>query len=373
MKRFLINTGISVIIVICIAIFSTWHYGSFQPLIIDSEAAVLNTEGSVSINAVGDVMLGRKVDRMIKSNGLDYPVLEMKGILPIADITFCNLESSLSDMGTPLPGKGIWLRGAPENVQALKTAGFDIVTLANNHAMDYDEPALLQTVDVLDQAGIAHVGAGKDIEAARAPYIGEVNGVTIAWLGYSEMADLFFSLSYPRRMRAEDNAPGISSYNIENILADIEKVKDSADIIIVTLHWGIEYTDLPQEYQTRDAHRIIDAGADIIIGHHPHCIQGVEVYKNGLIAYSLGNFIFDQDWSEKTSQGLMLNISVNRLGWQSAEFLPIYIKDCQPYYAKGQEGEEILNKLSNISSSFGGITEINDDKLTVKSSDREDI
>ena len=373
MKRFLKDTGIAIIIITLVFVLGTWHYGTFQPLVIDNEATVATYEGSVSINAVGDVMLGRKVDRMIKSNGLEYPVFEMRDILPAADITFCNLESSLSDRGTPLPGKGIWLRGAPENVRVLETAGVDIVTLANNHAMDYDEAALLQTVDVLDQAGIAHIGAGKDIEAACAPYIEEVNGVKIAWLGYSEMADLFFSLSYPRRMRAEENVPGISPYNIEDIIEDIDDLTEQTDIIIVTLHWGIEYTDLPQEYQVRDAHRMIDAGADIIIGHHPHCIQGVEVYNRGLIAYSLGNFIFDQDWSEKTSQGLMLNLSVNRLGWQSAEFLPIYINNCQPYYAKGQKGEEILNKLSNISSSFGGILEIKEDKLTVKSADREDL
>ena len=374
MKPYFKEIIIAFAVAAIIPLWGLWYFGTFQPLVIAAAAPVYTgAEGCVSVNAVGDVMLGRKVGRLMKENGVNYPVEKTADLLHSADITFGNLECSLSDRGTKLPGKGIWLQGGTGNVQALQTAGFDLVNLANNHAMDYEEPALLQTLDVLDQAGIAHIGAGKDITEACAPYLTEVKDVKIAWLGYSEMADLFFSIDYPRPMRADQDSPGIAPYDLDRILTDIKAVKDRADIIIVTVHWGVEYTDFPQDYQVEAAHQMVDAGADIIIGHHPHCIQGVEVYKHGLIAYSMGNFIFDQDWSEKTSQGLLLELELNDLGWQSAQFVPISIIDCQPREATGQDGEAILKKLQQISSPFDGELTIKENRLLVSSGNTEGV
>ncbi len=311
-----------------------------------------NNSPVITLNAVGDIMLSRKVEKYINNQGLEYPIAKTESFLKDADITFANLECPLSDKGVPLPGKGIWFRGSPRNVETLLMAGFDIVSLANNHAMDYDEPALLQTLDILKANNIAQIGAGENEKAARKAHIEEVKNLKIGWLAYSEMADLFFSFNYPRRMAAQENQAGISSFSEKKIIEDIKALKDEAELIILSLHWGLEYKDIPEEYQKLAARSFIDAGADIIIGHHPHCIQGAETYKNGLIVYSLGNFIFDQDWSQKTKEGLILRLELSPLGWKSAEFYPVLIEECQPKILTGGDGDELLQRFQDISQPF---------------------
>ena len=329
-------------------------FSSAKPLLADAEpVAVVDEQQAITVKAVGDVMLSRKVGRLMNEDGVDYPVKKVADYLADADFTFGNLESPISGKGTKLPGKGIWFRAEPYTVEALQIAGFDLVCLANNHMMDYDEPALLETGEILDKAGILHIGSGANKEEAAKIEITEVKGVKIAWIAYSEMADLFFSFEYPRRLRAEQDKPGINSYNIDNICADIESVRDKADIVIVTLHWGLEYQDYPQDYQTAHAHKMIDSGADLIIGHHPHCIQGMEAYKNGLIFYSLGNFIFDQDWSEQTKKGVTLKLTLNGFSWQDVEILPVYITEGQPTIATGETAKNILNSFKTFSKPFG--------------------
>ena len=135
-----------------------------------------------------------------------------------------------------------------------------------------------------------------------------------SYLAYSEMADIYWDTSYKRTLKATDSVAGISPLYKENVLEDIAAVRDEVDVVILTLHWGIEYQHLPESYQSQMAKDFIDAGADVIIGHHPHCIQGVETYHGGLIFYSLGNFIFDQDWSLQTRQGLALELELTPLG-----------------------------------------------------------
>ncbi|MGI6684660.1 MAG: CapA family protein [Bacillota bacterium] len=319
----------------------------------------------ISLIAVGDVMLARKLDKLISLKGMDYPFFHTRDILSSADITFANLESPLSDQGKKIDGKGIWFRGKPENREALIQAGFDVISLANNHALDYDSPALLQTIDLLSAAGIKPVGGGKDINEARSPVIIEREGIKIAFLAYSEMADIVWSYKHPRRLKATEEIPGIAPLVVEQIIEDIENVKSQADFVFLSLHWGVEYQDMPESYQIEMAHQLIDAGADVILGHHPHCLQGVELYHDGLIAYSLGNFVFDQNWSEKTREGLLLSIKMDPTSLLAAELIPMFVNDGQPIIAEGERVENILNRTKNISEKLGTNLEVTDGKAVI--------
>lgn len=367
MKKITVPILLAALLSLLVPLAGAVCFGGYAPLNPSANAAVAPAEdlGSISINAVGDIMLSRKVETWINNNGLDYPVRKVADFLADADVTFANLESPLSDQGTKLPGKGIWFRGNPQNVETLVMAGVDLVTLANNHMMDYDEQALLQTIEVLDEANIANIGAGADITSATAPYMQEINGVKIAWLAYSEMADLYFSVSYPRRLQASADEPGISPYVENAVIEDIEAVRDQADVVILTLHWGVEYNYTPEAYQQMAARKYIDAGADIILGHHPHCIQGVETYNGGLIVYSMGNFIFDQEWSQQTMEGVALKLEVSPLGWKSARIYPVLITAGQPDIVSGEEGTSIMERMIDISATFGTQFQQDPDSLLV--------
>lgn len=320
----------------------------------------------VTLVAVGDVMLSRKVDKLIKEKGIEYPFAQTNQLLASADITFGNLESPLSTKGKKLPGKGIWFRGNPQNVQALTVAGFDIFSLANNHALDYDSPALLETIEVLSGGKIDVVGGGVNIDQACSPVITEVDSIKLGFLAYSEMADMFWSYEYPRRLKATSEIPGIAPLYTEKILEDVAAIREQVDYVVVSLHWGVEYQHHPENYQKEIAHQLIDGGVDLILGHHPHCVQGIEVYKNGIIAYSLGNFVFDQNWSEQTKQGLLLKLRLTHDAWESVEILPIYIDNSQPIVAQGDVGNSLLNLAIDISEGLGTEFEIIDGKGIIK-------
>lgn len=305
--------------------------------------------------AVGDLMLARKTDRMMQAEGLEYPLDKLGATLAAADLTFGNLESPLGTGGTQIPGKGIWFRARPEALQVVKDGGFDILNLANNHIMDYDTPVLEQTLELLQTAGISAIGAGNNLQEAKAATVLESHGIRLGFLGYSDMADIFWNYQYPRRFRATADQAGVAPLMVDNayladaISEDIKKLEPEVDLVIVSLHWGTEYSRTPAAEQRQFAHQLIDAGADIILGHHPHVFQGMEVYQGALIAYSLGNFIMDQNWSRETCQGLLLQITISKEGWQQAEVIPVQIVEEQPRRAEGQDAEVILAELEDLS------------------------
>lgn len=309
--------------------------------------------GSVRLTAVGDVMLARKVGTLIDTYGNEYPLARVKDLLQEADIAFANLESPIGTGGTPLPGKGIWFRAKPETVKALTGAGFDVVSLANNHVLDYDSPPLLETLEILKDNGIHAVGAGKDIAAARQPVFVEKKGVRVAFLAYTEMANIIWSYAYPRMLQATETEPGVAPLVVENMVRDIKAARQAADLVVVSLHWGAEYVDDPAAVQRQIAYELVDAGADLIVGHHPHTLQGVEIYENAVIAYSLGNFVFDQSWSDKTEEGLVLHADIGLLGIERVWLEPVVITEAQPEVAQSERGKRVLAKVRDLSRKLG--------------------
>ncbi|MDP2864107.1 MAG: CapA family protein, partial [bacterium] len=193
----------------------------------------------------------------------------------------------------------------PEAIGGLSFSGFNVLSLANNHAFDYTREALEDTFLRLKEAGIDYLGGGFNENEAFSPIIKEINGVKIAFLAYTNLG--------PETWKAFETNSGIawiSEKEINKIKQDIKSAKEKADILIVSLHAGEEYTQEPTKFQVEFSKMTIDAGADLIVGHHPHVIQRNEKYKNGWIFYSLGNFIFDQSFSEETMQGQIVEVLI---------------------------------------------------------------
>lgn len=257
-----------------------------------------------SLVFVGDMMLDRGVRAVVeKYEDGDYGSLfENAFFIQGATLAFGNVEGPLSDKGYDL-GNTYSFRMEPEVLLAMKDAGFDALSVANNHIGDWGRDAFEDTLHRLDDVGILSVGAGYTKEEARKVKILEVNGLKIGFLGFSDVG--------PKWLSTNGNLPVIvlaSDPDYEKIIQDAAA---QVDHLVVSFHFGEEYETKANARQIDLAHRAIDAGAHIVIGHHPHVAQQVERYKEGVIAYSLGNFIFDQTFSEATKQGLVLQVGVS--------------------------------------------------------------
>jgi poly-gamma-glutamate synthesis protein (capsule biosynthesis protein) len=239
-------------------------------------------------------------------------------VVRAADITFGNLENPISLRGED-QGSKYSFRARPEAIEGLAFAGFDVLSLANNHIWDWGRDALEDTILLLRQSGIASVGAGLNVQDANEPVILVANDLRIGYLAYTNL--------YPASLRAGEAYVGVSRFAPVYIGEQIRKTDAESDIVVVSLHWGEEYAPHPEAWQRELAYNLVDAGADLIIGHHPHVVQDTEWYNGAFIAYSLGNFVFDQYFSEATTNGLMLRVTVTRDGVAEVEEVPVHIND----------------------------------------------
>jgi poly-gamma-glutamate synthesis protein (capsule biosynthesis protein) len=299
---------------------------------------------NVVLHFGGDVTFANHFERHV-GNRYDYPFARMRWFAD-AHISMVNLENPLTTRGTAVP-KQYNFRALPAYTQVLKNGGIDIVTLANNHIYDFAEQGIFDTMHFLDEAGIHFVGAGSNIAEARRPVIIPVNGLRLAFLGYYGTRK--HSDSHP----ATPDSAGTAMRKLTFIREDIGKIRDSVDFISVNLHWGYEKEHYPEPSQVRFAHRIIDYGADLVVGHHPHVLQGVERYRGKTIAYSLGNFIFGGN-SRKTDRSAILRITlpVDAPAKYHTELIPIQIDYWQPYRLSGAWQDSIMNNLKEYSSIF---------------------
>ncbi|MEW6724177.1 MAG: CapA family protein [Bacillota bacterium] len=328
--------------------------------------------GTVDFLAVGDVMTGRRIQRRIAEHGLDYPLAKVNQLMASADLTFANLEAALSTSGTRLPPKkGIWLRGTPESVGVLTRAGIDVVSLANNHILDYDSPSLLQTFDVLAEHGINYCGAGENITTARAPAWVEIKGLKLGFLAYNAMAEIFWDWDYRRSFEATETLPGNPMLRERDILHDLSLAVPRGDHIFVSLHWGVEGShevsvDPHTGYDQRQlAYRLIDAGAASILGQHPHVLQGVEIYRGAIIAYSMGNFLYDQD-STRFRDTMVLRMDVTREGIRNPRIYVGEIIEDQPTVLTGAAAQPLLRKMQSWSRALDTDWIIIDNYLTIR-------
>ena len=258
----------------------------------------------IYLGFVGDIMLDRGMKNSVEKYGNgDYIFAfeKIKDYLNSFDILFGNLEGPISDKGT-LSGSIYSFRMDPRSAKSLKEAGFDILSVANNHMGDWGKVAIKDTFQNLKDAGIVYSGGGKNKDEAYEPKIILVGDTRIAYLSFSE-----FGKGY---LEATDSAAGIAIISDEKLKLGIEKAESENDIVIASFHFGEEYKTEPNAYQKNIAHKAVDYGADLVVGHHPHVVEPIEKYKDKYIAYSLGNFVFDQHFSKETMEGLVLKATV---------------------------------------------------------------
>lgn len=294
----------------------------------------------VILTAVGDISYSRGVGRVIKKqNDIIYPFQKVRDYLKKADLVFGNLETPIT------PGREILdfemvFRSDPGTGRALKQAGFSILSLANNHTLDFGVKGLEDTINFLESVGIKYVGAGKNKEEAYRPVYIEKKGIKFAFLAYSD------SKIVPAHYEASGDRAGTAFIGANHIEKAIKEAKKESDFVIVSMHSGIEYAEGPNENQINFAHAVIDAGADLIIGHHPHVIQLLEKYKGKFIFYSLGNFVFDQPQRQETKEGLTVKIYFTKEGINRISPLPVVMENlAQPSMADKDEAEIILQRL----------------------------
>jgi poly-gamma-glutamate synthesis protein (capsule biosynthesis protein) len=265
---------------------------------------------------VGDVMLSRAVGARMESAGdWTLPFTEIGETLSSADLTFGNLECPVSDMGRNRHHLYSF-RADPRALEGLSFAGFDVLSVANNHMYDWGPEALLDTTRRLRAAGIRPVGAGANDLEAHYPALVDLGGLRIAFLAYVDID--------PKEAAAAPDRPGVAWLEPDRVLADIRFARPLADLVLVGLHWGIEYATRPQRRQIELAHQMIDAGADLIVGGHPHVVQPIEEYRERWIAYSLGNFVFDQK-DPATRRAVMLKVTTKGKQIEEVVTIPIQI------------------------------------------------
>lgn len=301
-----------------------------------------------TMKIAGDIIIGRTVyEQEMRRNDYTSSFALVKDYLQNADYTVADAEWTAAD-GISHPLMGMSFSSPTKSLDGLTYAGIDAVSLANNHSMNGGVSAFEQMLDSLSARKIGYFGAGRNYNMAHEPYIADIKGVKVAFLGYT---------SIPGNFEAGANNTGnafikispwypFTESDVVQMENDIKSAKTKADVVIPYFHWSQEYVHEPNEQMRQVAHRAIDAGATMVVGSHPHWVQGIEWYKNTLIAYSLGNFVFDQEQSLKTKQGVVLStqFSGNRL--VKAELVPIQIEQYfQPHILEGAASQEVLNNI----------------------------
>ena len=265
------------------------------------------------------------------------------------DIGFVNLETPVSGRGTRNPQKSITFRSPPALADGLAAAHINVVSLANNHALDYGPVALADTIGYLNAAGIAHSGAGANLAAAQAAAILTTPAGKVALLAFTDII--------PAGFLATATGAGVSPAAPDRtaMLSAIGAAAREARYLIVSFHWGVEYTSQANAEQRNLAHAAIDAGADLVLGTHPHVLQGLELYRGKLIAYSLGNFVFD-DHSQPTKETtIVLRVKLPAAGEPSFTCVPVHATGSSwvPAPVGGKEADNILSRLTTLSAKLG--------------------
>ena len=319
-----------------------------------------NEPSQVSIAFAGDILFDANYAIMTRvvqngggiANGIDSALLEE---MRRADIMVVNNEFSYSDRGTPTPEKQFTFRAKPSTVSYLGEMGVDLVSLANNHAYDYGEDAFLDTMDVLWEAGIAYMGAGRNLQEARRPVYYIINNMKIAFVAATQIE----RLDNPDTKGATDTSAGVfRCWNGDDLLETVREAGANSDFVIAFLHWGTENSEEIDWAQEKQASEVVAAGADLIIGAHPHCLQQISMVNGVPVVYSLGNFWFN---SREVDTGIV-RVVLNENGLQSLQFIPCLQSNCRTSLVQGEEKDRILNYMRGLS----GDVQIDDDGYIIR-------
>ncbi len=313
---------------------------------------------TLQILIVGDCMMGRGVDQALKRYPPEFPWGDTLPLFHSADVRICNLECVLSDRGEPWSEyeKAFHFRSAAKNIASLTAAGINLVSIANNHVLDYGYDALLQMLEVLDQARIIHSGAGANLTQASQIARYQIHGWRLGllaftdneapWEATSQRSGTFYMPVTPQDPRAQR-------------LLDIVRGRTDLDVLIVSAHWGSNWGYAPPEEHIQFAHALVDAGADIVFGHSSHVFRGIEFYKNRPILYSAGNFVDDYaiDPVERNDQSFIFLVELNEKdGPTCLRLHPTMIEYCQARLARETEAKSIADKMQKLCIPLGTLT-----------------
>jgi poly-gamma-glutamate synthesis protein (capsule biosynthesis protein) len=326
-------------------------------------------ERPITLALAGDVMLGRLMNQALERFGPAYPWGDVTPLLARADLSIVNLECVIATCGRPWTRwpKVFHFRADTVAIDALKLAGIDCVTLANNHVLDFEEPALFEMLDLLDQAGIAHTGAGRNLDEARRPAVLEAGGLRVGVVAFTDNEPGW---------AATASSPGTSYIPIELSEQSLGPVREAiaharaqkADVVLVALHWGPNMVQRPTDTFRDFAHRVIEAGADVLLGHSAHVFQGIEIERGRPIIYDAGDFVDDYavDPELRNDWGLLFRLEVEPAGVRRIELTPVLISACQVRQATGHERQEIARRMERLSREMGTLIHRGDDRLWVE-------
>ncbi|RMD95278.1 MAG: CapA family protein [Calditrichaeota bacterium] len=311
--------------------------------------------------AGGDVMVGHWTLDFLQQEGADYPFRRLKPVLGNAEIVFANLEAPFADSGRAVE-KRFTFKVPTRFATGIKQAGINLLSIANNHILDYGMSGLEQTVAALNQAGLHFAGAGMSLEQAWQPAVLSTPAGTVAMLA--------FSMTFPREFWATDSTGGTAYPYEQKLVQTLDSLRRNVDFVIVSFHWGTEKMQTPKDYQVYFAHLAIDHGADLVLGHHPHVLQGIEIYRNRLIAYSLGNFAFSS-FSRTATQSMLLKVVLHRHGLLFAKIYPLNIDNTmvqfQPRLANEEGKKQIIAHIDSLSYALNAYDIVDDDGLILGS------
>ncbi len=297
----------------------------------------------LQVLAGGDVMLGHWLLEYLKREGADYPFRRIRHLMQTGDVVFANLEAPFADSGVAVE-KTYTFRVPTRYAIGLKQAGLNVVSLANNHILDFGMGALEQTLRALDRVKVRYAGAGRSLDDAWRPAILNTHAGRVAVLA--------FSMTFPKSFWATDSTGGTAYPHEDRLVQVLDSLDREVDFVIVSFHWGAEKRETPKDYQIYFARLAIDHGADLVLGHHPHVLQGLELYKNRLIAYSLGNLAF-ASYSKVARQSMLLKVLMHRRGLLFARIYPLNIDNTevefQPTPAQDPLAAQIIAKVDSLS------------------------
>lgn len=344
-----------------------------------------------SISLLGDLMFRAPVAAARWESGSFHDVVAELGR---GELTVSNLEMPLSRRGTPVP-KWANLRSDPELIDDVRRMGIAAVSLANNHMMDFDREALFDTLDACDEVSVARCGAGHDLDEALRPVLLNAGDLRVALIGVActvpleaearpgkpGIAPLRIHVSFELEIGQQAEQPGsmppvrswANAADLERVCAEIARARAEADLVIVAIHWGVPgywlspcFNKILAEYQTPVGHALIDAGADVIYGHHSHSLHPIEVYRGKPIIYSLGNFLFDWVLEFMEPESVIARLHVAEDGW-SLELIPILVDEIYgfPRLATGAEARKVLTLMEELSRPFGTKIQVDGDRAKI--------
>lgn len=348
-----------------ISLFFVFFYGAFQSLLVTSserlvayekktreyvpalkqEVNIKNTN-PITITFVGDLLMDLSVKNAMNIEGIDYPFEYVSNDLQQADLAVANLETPLTtrDESYKDLNQRFNFQSNPKHIQGLINAGFDLVSLANNHALDYGEEGLEDTMMNLDKFGLDYVGVGKTSEEAFQSQTYDMNGTKVSIMAASRFVPHVDWYTFEKETKA-----GVAgAYDLDYLVEKVKEEKKDTDFLILYIHWGIESTDTPDDYQKTYVKRLVEAGVDAIVGSHPHWLQGFEYYQDVPVAYSLGNFLFPNYITGNTAETGLLTLTIlnNKV---TMAFKPYSIENNQIVFMTDEGESRVLDKLERLS------------------------